>query len=243
MDVSRWLTLLREDGRVLAETARHDLDAPVPTCPGWTVRDVVVHTGSVYAHKVAAMEAGRCPEPGSSPAAPEGDEDPVDWFVTQHDRLQAALTARDAGAQTWTWYPGDSTVGFWYRRMAHETAVHRVDVQSAFDDVTPVDGPLAVDGVDELLAVFMLTDAEGETVGGRGQRVVVRTGEHAWRTTLRPSGVDLDHEAVPADATVSSEPSELYLYLWGRRPESAVHVDGDVEAARALRTLLVACTQ
>jgi uncharacterized protein (TIGR03083 family) len=243
MDVPDWLRLVRDEGRLLAETARGGLDVPVPTCPGWTVRDVVGHTGVVYAHKVAALETGRRPEPGSFPQDPDA-ADPVGWFLAQHERLLAALAAREPGERVWTWYPPDETARFWYRRMAHETAVHRVDVQGAFDDVTPVDGALAVDGVDELLAVFVPADMPGETVvGGSGQRVAVRTGDHAWRVTLHPVGVELDHEAFPVDASVSGEPSELYLYLWGRRPESAVQVDGDVEALRALRSVLVACTQ
>ncbi|MGH8867244.1 MAG: maleylpyruvate isomerase family mycothiol-dependent enzyme [Actinomycetes bacterium] len=242
MDVTEWLDALREDGTLLATAARQDLDAPVPTCPGWTVRDAVVHTAAVYGHKSAAVTLGRRPEPGEWPTEPASGEDPVAWFRARHAYLLDVLTTYDPDAVAWTWWPPDQTVRFWCRRMAQETAVHRVDVQSAFDDITPVGSALAADGVDELLSIFLVEESE-EEVGGTGQRVTVRLGDRAWRSTLHPAGVELDDAIGPADAVVTGEPSELYLYLWGRRPESAVQVTGDVEAARALRGWLVTCTQ
>ncbi|MBN2623563.1 MAG: maleylpyruvate isomerase N-terminal domain-containing protein, partial [Acidimicrobiales bacterium] len=49
MRPDRYLDLVEQDGRRLAEVAAAgDLDAPIPSCPGWAVRDCVVHTGEVY---------------------------------------------------------------------------------------------------------------------------------------------------------------------------------------------------
>ena len=69
--------------------------------------------------------------------------------------------------------------------MAQETAVHRVDVESGYDAVTPVDDELAVDGIDEVLDWFLSYQAEdvGPDAPGRGT-VAVRTGDHIWRLTL-----------------------------------------------------------
>ena len=61
--------------------------------------------------------------------------------------------------------------------------------------------------------------------------VAVRTGEHIWRLTLTADDVDLSREPGPADAVVSGEPSELLLWLWGRRPDTAVHARGRRRAA------------
>src|SRR5690606_4655181 len=48
-----------------------------------------------------------------------------------------------------------SPLEFWVRRQAHETAIHRVDVESARgDEVSPVGEAFAVDGIDELLNGF-----------------------------------------------------------------------------------------
>ena len=53
-DRSGWLPFetyqvrLRADAARLREVAVMGLDAPVPSCPGWTVSDVVAHTAEVY---------------------------------------------------------------------------------------------------------------------------------------------------------------------------------------------------
>ena len=54
--------------------------------------------------------------------------------------------------------------------MAQETAVHRVDVESGFDAVTPVDDELAVDGIDEVLDWFLAYQAEDVGTGRPGSR-------------------------------------------------------------------------
>ena len=56
------------------------------------------------------------------------------------DELVGELTSRDEHDFAETWWWDERTVGFWGRRMAHEAAIHRVDVELAHDDVTPIDG-------------------------------------------------------------------------------------------------------
>jgi hypothetical protein len=45
------------------------------------------------------------------------------------------------------------------------------------------------------------------------------------------------------DVRVTGEPSNLLLWLWGRAPESAIEVAGDVAVARRLRHHLALATQ
>ena len=54
-------------------------------------------------------------------------------------------------------FAGPTTAAFWFRRQAHETAVHRWDAQRAAtpSSVDPIDATLAADGVDEWLEVFV----------------------------------------------------------------------------------------
>ena len=62
MDARRYLLLPREGG-LLADTAEGgDLEAPVPACPGWTVGEVVRHTGSVYRVVLRWILEGRRPD-------------------------------------------------------------------------------------------------------------------------------------------------------------------------------------
>ena len=240
-----YLRHLRSDtDRILDVTADGDLDVDVPLCPGWTVRDAVEHTGSVFSHKVAAITGGRPRDPSDWSHGPEAGQDPMAWFREQRDALLDILEQRGPDAASWTWHEDHEHVSFWYRRMAQEAAVHRVDVESGYDAVTPIDGALAVDGIDEVLDWFLSYQAEdvGNDGPGRGT-VAVRTGEHIWRLTLTPDAVDIAREPGPADALVSGEPSELYLWLWGRRPDSAVVVEGDPDLLAGLRARLHVVTQ
>lgn len=241
---ARYLELLRADVRRVGWLAEDGLDRPVPTCPGWVVRDVVAHLGKVYGRRTANLRTGG---PAESPVPPAEEEALLPWLRASAAELAAELAARGPDAPTYTWWPGDRTVAFWYRRMAQETAVHRVDVEAAFDAMSPVDDALAVDGIDEVLDVF-LTDA-AEDLQGSGVLpaepgiVAVRTGDHAWRVALDADGATVRRGPGSADATVTGEPSELLLWLWGRRPDQAVHVTGEPALPAVLRRLLAVATQ
>lgn len=237
-------TLRRDAGRML-ELAPRDLSAAVPACPGWTAGDVLVHTGNVYAHKVACMRLpGDQGEVAWNPRDPEEGRPAAEWFQDRLDELVDELTGRGPDAPSHTWHEGHRTVAFWFRRMAQETAVHRVDVESAFDVVSPVDDALAVDGIDEVLDWFLVHWHEevGPDAPGRGT-VAVRTGDQIWRATLTADAAELSRDPGPSDAVVSGEPSELLLWLWGRRPDSAVVREGDEELLRGFRERLRAVTQ
>ncbi len=239
-----YLAHLRNDAARMAELSLQGLDRPVPPCPGWDVREALVHTGEVFSHKVACMRLGRRPKDDEYLHGPGENETPVDWFRARRDELIDELTTRGAGAPAYSWHDDHQDVAFWYRRMAQETAVHRVDVESAFDAISPVADDLAVDGVDEVLDWFLSFQAEdvGPDGPGRGT-VAVRTGAHIWRSTLVPDEVELSREPGPSDAVVSGEPSELLLWLWGRRPESAVRIEGDTDLVNAFRERLRVVTQ
>jgi uncharacterized protein (TIGR03083 family) len=240
-----YLDLLASEATLLADTAAAiDLDAPVPTCPGWSARDAVEHTGMVYHHKIACMQLGRRPEDDEYAAAPAPGQGSVEFFREALAALLEELVRRGPSAPSYTWWPDDQTVGFWYRRMAQETAVHRVDVQSVTGDVTHIDDDLALDGVDEVLTLFLAGDwAEEPVDDASGSTVAIRTGENLWRATLDQEEVTLTSGPGPSHATVSGEPSELLLWLWGRRPLSAVTVEGDDAVIAELRERLSLATQ
>lgn len=244
MTPESFLAHIRSDAARMADLAPTDLDAPVPTCPGWSVRDAVVHTGAVYSHKVACMRHGQPQSYDEWSHGPEDGEDTIGWFRDRLGELVTELEERGPDAPSFTWYDPQQTVGFWYRRMAQESVVHRVDVESAFDAVSAVDDDLAVDGIDEVLDWFLCYQAEdvGSDAPGRGT-VAVRTGDHIWRLALEPATVTLSREPGHADAVVSGEPSELLLWLWGRRPDTAVSREGDETAVAGLRERLRIVTQ
>jgi uncharacterized protein (TIGR03083 family) len=252
MTPERYLELIEQDGRRLAAAAAAgDLDAAIPTCPGWDVRECVTHTGQVYRHKVACIRLQRRPveADGVEQEPPPGVE-LLDWFEASLDALLAELRERGPAAPAYTWWPADQTVGFWFRRMAQETAVHRLDVEDGRGTPTPVDPDLAVDGVDEVLDLFLGTwggnpdDWEGvDPHAGKDGTVAVRTGGQAWRSTLGPDAIPLTRGDGAADAAVTGEPEAVLLWLWGRRPDEVVTLDGDPALLAAYRDRLRIATQ
>jgi hypothetical protein len=127
--------------------------------------------------------------------------------------------------------------------MAQETAVHRVDVQSAFGAGTPIDAELAVDGIDEVLVMMLAGDWSDNPQPGSSGTVVVATDDQAWQVVMSPDQIMVGDVTGEPDVRVTGEPSNLLLWLWGRAPESAIEVAGDVAVARRLRHHLALATQ
>jgi hypothetical protein len=82
--------------------------------------------------------------------------------------------------------------------------------------------------------------------------VLIRSGGRTWRSTLGPLAIHLDRfdgsdggdGADPAaEASVSGDPEPVLLWLWGRRPDYLVDLDGDRAVLTAFRDRLRIATQ
>jgi uncharacterized protein (TIGR03083 family) len=248
MESSRLLTCLAADYERLREVAARDLTASVPTCPGWAVSDLVRHVATVYLHKVECIRLRRSPDPWPPDFSAE---EPIPLL----ERAYAALTAQFAEHRptepAYTWFDPDQTVGFWIRRMAQETVIHRIDSELALGvDSVPVPDDLAVDGVDEVLSVFLEYGShrwpgEFETAlkAATGRAVRVATDNESWLVVANPSGVDLDTSGGHTIAATVLGGSETVLrWLWARGGDDEVQVSGDITAVTELRGLLAAAT-
>lgn len=230
MEPDTYLSHLRADGLALAAAAKRDLDAPVPSCPEWLVRDLVRHTAQVYLHKVGVMAAGGTERHEVDiPDGPDGGDELVAWYEKSLSRLIAELEERDPEDDAWTFF-GDKRVGFWHRRMAQEAAVHRWDAEAAAGDPGPIDPELAADGIDEMLNVMILAD-EVPYDGKSGTLHLHRTdGDGEWLVTLEAGTVPATrsgHEK--GDAAVRGTASDLLLLVWRRVTPEAVERFGDDE--------------
>ncbi len=226
---------VRSEAARIAAVAQRGLEVDVPSCPGWTVRDLVEHTAEVYRHKIACMQEKAFPEPWP----PERDDEPaLDYFARATEDLLTELTSRDPLEFAETWWWDERTVGFWGRRMAHESAIHRIDAELAHDDVTPVDAALALDGADEVLRLMLAEDWSDEPYRDLPPAIVrVRCGDVAWRAVMEPMAVvvHVDRSSdEPVDATVTGDAEALYLWLWGRGPDRTLASDGDPTAVAHL---------
>jgi uncharacterized protein (TIGR03083 family) len=251
MDSERLRECLDADyHRLRSVCASADLAAPVPSCPGWTLADLVQHVGAVYLHKVECMRTGSHPDPWP----PEGlnEEPPRELIERTYALLTAEFAARRPEDHAFTWYDPDQSVGFWIRRMAQETAIHRVDAELAAGvPVAAIPADLAADGIDELLVAFVeygttmwpeeFTDMLAG-VGDRTLRIAVPAQEWLIRLTTKDVRVDRSDVDSP-DATISGPAPELLLWLWSRGGDDEVTVSGDEDVVALMRRVLVASTQ
>lgn len=253
METSRLLDCLATDYATLTTAATAaGLAAPVPNCPGWTVADLVTHVGTVYLHKVEAMRLGSWPDPW--PPAGLEDEPPLDLLARAYGELTEEFAARPADSPAKTWYEPDQTVGFWIRRMAQETVIHRIDAElAAGGPVTSVPEDLAIDGIDEVLKLFLgygsvawaeeyaqVKEGHPESADG-SQSIVVQAGPASWTVRPGPAGVRVtDGADAGARAVTTAVPSQMLVWSWGRGGE--VTVGGDGEWVAYLRRLLAAVT-
>jgi len=153
METAEFIETLAREGALLADAAESaGLDAPVPTCPDWRVRDLVLHTGAVHRWAASYVAERRMDRGGFDTSGPQ-DAELVDWYRQTHLRLVGALTDAPADLACWYFLAAPSPLEFWARRQAHETTVHRADAEAALGpDPSPVDPAFAANGVDELLA-------------------------------------------------------------------------------------------
>ncbi|GAA1923086.1 maleylpyruvate isomerase family mycothiol-dependent enzyme [Streptantibioticus ferralitis] len=226
-----------------------DLDANVPTCPEWTLRKLVEHLSG--AHRLAeevvrtrVVERDIQQVMSRSHSAPESAEELGDWLGEGAELLVAAL--REAGADTkvWTWTAHQRS-GFWARRMACETLVHRADASIAVGGPYQASPELAADAVDEFLEIITSPAAiafrpELAKLRGNGQTIHLHATDTPaevaaeWLIERKPDGVVWRREHGKGDVALRGPLTEVLLAYYRRLPldDERLEVVGD----RALLT-------
>ena len=224
----------------LARIIDGDLNRAVPTCPGWTFRQLATHVGR--GHRWAAqIVATRSTVPLPMREVPDGKlpEDPAQhtpWLNAGADQVIKAVTA--AGHDpVWT-LGGLGPASFWARRRAHEAAVHLADAQLAAGEAIDLAPDLAADGVSEwltLVAAGTADPARARDLSGDGQSLHFHatdpglSGTGEWLVTRTPSGLTVQTGHARADVAVRGPAASLLLVLTRRLPPSdpSVEVLGD----------------
>jgi uncharacterized protein (TIGR03083 family) len=236
----------------LRQVTSRDLTAPVPSCPEWTVDDLVRHVAAVYLHKTECMRQQRMPDPWPPDLSGEPTQSLLDRSYAE---LTGEFAARQPADPAATWYQPDQTVGFWIRRMAQETVIHRVDAElAAGEPLAPIPEDLAIDGIDEVLERFLAygshrwqEDFAPVLPSAELPPVLVKVGEHGWLVRTDPDGVSVEPapdaagSASSASATISGQPVPVLLWLW-RRGTEGVAREGDQALIDQLLALLGAAT-
>lgn len=205
------------------------LDAPVPSCPEWTVADLLGHVGAIHRWAARIVEE-RLTEPMWDRETPPDHADRAGWVRDGAQRLIDVLGPADPGAPVWGW-AGDGTVGFWHRRMAHETLVHRMDAELASGrEIGPVPADVAVDAVDEVLATLIASPWMRPLLAGDGQTLHLHASDAdggEWTLTFASDGVEVESGHAKADAALAGPAERLVAWVWRRGGTEGLTVHGD----------------
>ncbi|MCP2338516.1 maleylpyruvate isomerase family mycothiol-dependent enzyme [Actinomadura rupiterrae] len=230
----------REVAAFAAGLEEAELGAPVPSCPGWTVRDLLRHLSTTHrwAEGLVRTAAARPRSPRHfAGEPPQADGEQHAWFTEGGAALIETLRNADPDAEMWSW-GGDQHARFWSRRMLYETIVHRADLDITLGRDVALDAETAADGMDEMLVNLPYAAPFApnvENLRGDGETLAFTAADTGDRWTVeldkdrfgwrRSSAADDVH----ADAAVRAPASDLYLFLWGRRKidDPAVAVAGD----------------
>jgi uncharacterized protein (TIGR03083 family) len=228
-----YLAAIRREGELFAAAvAAGDLDATVPTCPEWTLRELAHHLGRTHIWAAVHIEQAR-----DTPLSKEeqhavwgplpGDAEVVAWYRATRDRLVAALAAAPSDLACWTFLPNSPPPrAFWARRQAHELTIHRVDAQGLAGPAAPVPTEFALDGIDELLLGFY-SRPRSRLRSDPPCTLSVRVDEASWLVHIGVEGARAERSDAPGDCTVRGGAGEVYYALWNRRPLHELHVNGD----------------
>jgi uncharacterized protein (TIGR03083 family) len=232
MEPLEYLERVEANVALLIDAARTaGVDAPIPTCPDWKVADLARHQGRVFHWMCHLLEtkATEYASPKELEAQAEKEE-PLGWLESGAEKALALFSQADPDTPVWNWISGTpAPARFWYRRMAHETVIHRVDAESAAGRpptrVEPAE--LASDGIDEFLAFLPIR---------AGRKGIPLSGSYHFHTTDVPGEwvvafadgtVEIRREHAKADTAVRGPASDLELFIYNRGPADGLEIFGD----------------
>ncbi len=210
------------------------MDTWVPTCPEWSVRDLVWHTGGMHRWARAHIER---PTPTLRKTGPMGqhdgerlpDDQLIAWYLAEVDALTRVLEAAPNDLETATYLLPDQPKHFWARRQCHETEVHRTDAEVAGGKLTPIDAARSADGIDEMLFGFASRPV-GALHSESAIRLVIAPDDTParWTVTISSGPLAIARTGdAKADLTVMGRTDSIYRCLWNRAGIDEVTVVGD----------------
>jgi uncharacterized protein (TIGR03083 family) len=226
--------------------AAASLDVRVPTCPEWTLLELVQHLGDGRRRWAAIVAAGpgavppAKSAPEGAPTAPREREALLAWSAEATQELLDALREAGPDRGCWTWWgtsQSPQNCGAVARHQLQEIAVHTYDAQLALGAPQPLPDEVALDGVEEFLFTCCAT-----TSAWPHEAAVVdyhATEGRSWRLRLSADGARTARipapDAMPAtaadedaaDASARGTAGELVLALYGRTPVGSLKFDGD----------------
>ncbi|WP_053748827.1 maleylpyruvate isomerase family mycothiol-dependent enzyme [Streptomyces sp. MMG1533] len=222
------------------------LDVQVPTCPEWTLFDLVQHLGQGRRSWAATIAAGpAAPAKSTAEGAPVGPRERealLAWLAASTQELLDALREAGPDRGCWTWWGASQspqTCGAVARHQLQEVAVHTYDAQITVGAPQPLPDEAALDGVEDFLSTCCATPSawphkaaalDFHATEGRSWRLTLN-GDGARSTRLTTPGTmpatDVDGGPDAVGASVRGTASELVLFMYDRIPMDSLQIDGD----------------
>ncbi|MFB7934635.1 maleylpyruvate isomerase family mycothiol-dependent enzyme [Streptomyces sp. NPDC056039] len=223
-------------------TSGADLSATVPTCPDWSLEELVRHTGGAL-RWVELMVRTRAQEevpeeevPGAEGPEVRGDAAALDaWLGEAGEQVVAALREAGPDAKVWGW-AGILNAGFWARRMAHEVTVHRADATLTAGLPYEVAPDIAADAIDEWLQIveYAQTDPHDEAareLRGPGRSIHLHATDAGpevnaeWLIALTEDGVTWRRGHEKATVALRGPLTSVLLAFYRRLPLDAPELE------------------
>ena len=102
----------------------------MPGCPDWDAADLLWHLAGVQHSGPIVGAAPGARRGRTRPRAPASYAELLAFFDDYSAALVAALEEADPAEPAWSW-SDEQTVGFTFRRQAHEALIHRLDAEQA----------------------------------------------------------------------------------------------------------------
>jgi len=217
--------LFIEQNRAFSDLIRSADEAkPVPTCPGWSLGQLIRHVGrgDRWAAQIVRDRRDEFLDPRSVEGGkpPPDPDDAVSWLLGGAQRLVDAVELSGVETSVWT-FLGPRPANWWVRRRLHEVAVHRADAAIALGTDFALEADIAADAITEWLervtiqagrdgAALPLEDDDTvhlhATDPGLGE-----AGE--WTIRITDGGVAWSHEHGKGTVALRGGATELLLAL------------------------------
>lgn len=229
IDAPGLIELIRDETSRIADVVEQGgCDARVTHCGDWRVGDVVRHLGLIHRWAAEIVRTGMPAERLAS--APDQDDSLAAWLQEGAEELRSALMEVSPDAACWTFGRSPGKAGFWTRRQALETSLHRFDVEHAIglDPSIPTD--LAVDGISDVVDFMFPRQVELGRADPLPGGVVLEATDVLQKWCLQ--------EGQTRGARLAGPAAALLLSLW-KRPHGGVSRTGDPAVLAALEVATI----
>ena len=211
-----------------------DPDTPVPTCPGWTLNQLLKHVGRGHRWSAQIIAERRNepldPRDVRDGKPPQDSAGALAWLNAAARAIPDAVDHVGSDARVWT-VLGPRPAGWWIRRRLHEATVHRADAVLALGGEFDLSPELSADGISEWLELATVQADRRQPPLRRGQTLHLHATDDGlgpsgeWMLTHDEDGLNWSHDHAKGDAAVRGRATDLLRAGTRRRSTAEANLE------------------